>query len=128
MFCDKYFCHLQFYVVVFIVVIFCCYIDLCMYGMFVDFCDCIIYIMNSGASEGLAGMYGNCTTVFNTMDANNNSFVGLHEVIVALIINVNEWAFDDSVESQLKLQQINCSFCLHDKVDQDEDFVTIYYM
>ena len=62
------------------------------------------------------------------MDTNENSFVGLHEAIVALAMEVNLWGFADNVEPELKIKQINCSLCIKDLVDTDQDFLALYYM
>ena len=82
---------------------------------------------HSAVSDNTADTYGNCSVAFDLMDTNHNSFVGLHEAIVALAMEVNFWGFADNVQPQLKIQQINCSLCIKELVT-DEDFLALYYM
>ena len=55
--------------------------------------------------------FTNCTNLFDAVDTNGNGLVGFHEII-AIIAQENFYDFQDSVDWELKLQQIDCKACL----------------
>ena len=63
---------------------------------------------------------GNCSQVFTLMDTNYNHYVGLYEAIVALATYLDEFGFQENVDWELKLKQLDCSACVQNK--------TVYYM
>ena len=58
-----------------------------------------------------------CQQVFNDADLNNNSVIGMYELIVN---SADEWLINTLPHSQEKLEQIDCSNCL--------DNQTLYYL
>lgn len=54
----------------------------------------------------------NCTAVFESIDANNNSYIGLYEAFVGL---QDYWKSEKENHFQEKLLQIDCSLCLTDR-------------
>lgn len=61
--------------------------------------------------KGISGFesFTNCTAAFALGDINNNGYLGFRE---AIIIAASAWGFDDSIRSQIKLHQIDCSTCM----------------
>ena len=57
------------------------------------------------------GFENNCSQLFDFYDTNNNSFIGFHEAIVA---TADGWGFQDLYyHANEKLQQVDCSQCMH---------------
>ena len=54
-------------------------------------------------------LYKNCSVLFDTMDINNNGFVGLFEMLQGFAVEIG---FDSNYKWQEKIKQINCSMCL----------------
>ena len=56
-------------------------------------------------------VYRNCSILFNAMDANNNGYVGLFEMLQGFAVEIG---FDSNYKWKEKMKQINCSMCLND--------------
>ena len=50
----------------------------------------------------------------------------MHEAIIALALKMNVWGFQDTMNPEQRIQQINCSICL--KSIDEENYVDLYYM
>ena len=59
-------------------------------------------------TESLNGI-DNCTIGFNTLDINNNGYIGYFEGILA---TSEYWGFDSMENLQSKLTQLDCSMCM----------------
>ena len=70
---------------------------------------CEIWQILLGLNPEWKDLGGNCSTVFDVLDLNDNGYIGMHEAIIA---SAERWGLNSDMHSQLKMQQIDCSMCL----------------
>lgn len=62
---------------------------------------------------GFGMEFSNCTSAFDALDLNNNSYLGMYEILSAG--PPEGWGLDIYPHYEEKIQQINCSHCLANK-------------